>query len=173
VKTDFSSLTGSFIAKNGVINNQDLLVKSPLLRIDGAGKINLPKEGINYGLKVSIVESANGQGGKDLTDLKGLTIPVKITGSFDNPKPTVDLASLFKNKAKEEVKAKIADKLKGKLGDDLGGLLGGVLGTDKPKPVTPETTDGKATEEAKPEEPAKSVEDQAKDALKDKLKGFF
>lgn len=173
VKTDFSSLTGSFVAKNGVINNQDLLVKSPLLRIDGAGKINLPKEAIDYGLKVSIVGSATGQGGEDLADLKGLTIPVKITGSFDNPKPTVDLASLFKDKAKEEIKAKVADKLKDKLGDDLGGLLGGVLGTGKSEPATTEATDGKATEEAKPEEPAKSVEDQAKDALKDKLKGFF
>ncbi len=173
VKTDFSSLTGSFIAKNGVINNQDLLVKSPLLRIDGAGKINLPKEGIDYGLKVSIISSATGQGGKELADLKGFTIPVKITGSFDNPKPTVDLASLFKDKAKEEVKAKIADKLKDKLGGDLGGLLGGVLGSKKSEPATTEATDGKTAEQAKPEKPAKSAEDQAKDALKDKLKGFF
>ncbi|MBL1320365.1 MAG: AsmA family protein [Methylophaga sp.] len=173
VKTDFSSLTGSFVAKNGVINNQDLFVKSPLLRIDGAGKIDLPKEGIDYGLKVSIVSSASGQGGEDLADLKGLTIPIKITGSFDNPKPSVDLASLFKDKAKEEIKAKMVDKLKDKLGDNLGGLLGGVLGSEKSEPAPTEAADGQTIEEAKPEEPTKSVEDQAKDALKDKFKGLF
>lgn len=172
VKTDFSSLTGSFTAKNGVINNPNLLVKSPLLRIDGSGDIDLPKEGINYGLKVSIVGSTTGQGGEELTDLKGLTIPVKITGSFDAPKPSVDLASLFKDKAKQQIKDKVADKLKDQLGGDLGGLLGGVLGGDKTESATTaKPTDNKNSTE--PAEPAKSVEDQAKDALKDKFKGLF
>ena len=171
LKTDFSSLTGSFIAKNGVINNQDLLVKSPLLRIDGAGKIDLPKEGINYGLKVSIVSSTTGQGGEALADLKGLTIPIKITGTFDNPKPTVDLESMFKDKAKEEIKAKIADKLKDN--GELGGLLGGLLGIDSSEESATEETDSKTLEEVKPKEAEKSIEDQAKDALKSKLKGLF
>lgn len=169
VKTDFSSLTGSFTATNGVINNQDLLVKSPLLRIDGAGKIDLPKESIDYRLKVSIVGSITGQGGDDLADLKGLTIPVNISGSFDNPQPSVDLASLFKDRAIQEVKDKVADKLK----DQLGGDLGGLLGTEKSETAPAEATDNKASEETKPVEPAKSAEDQAKDALKDKLKGLF
>jgi AsmA protein len=173
VKTDFASLTGSFIAKNGVIDNQDLLVKSPLLRIDGAGKVDLPKEGLDYGLNVSIVGSVSGQGGEELADLKGLTIPVKITGTFDNPKPTVDLAGMLKDQATQEMKDKASEALKDKLGDDLGGLLGGMLGTEKSEPTTTEATESKATEEAKPKEPAKSAEDQAKDALKDKLKGFF
>jgi AsmA protein len=176
VQTDFSSLTGSFIANKGVINNQDLLVKSPLLRIDGAGKINLPKEMINYGLKVAIVETTTGQGGEDLANLKGLTIPVKITGSFENPKPSVDLASIIKNKATQEIKNKVADKLKdkvdGKLGGKLGDLLGGALGSDNSAEPT-QSTDNKTTTKEKPAEPAKSVEDQAKDALKNKLKGLF
>ncbi|MDQ7073346.1 MAG: AsmA family protein [Gammaproteobacteria bacterium] len=176
VQTDFSSLTGSFVAKNGVINNQDLLVKSPLLRIDGAGKINLPKEAIDYGLKVAIVGAITGQGGEDLAQLKGLTIPVKITGSFDNPKPTVDMASILKDKATQEIKGKVADKLKnkldGKLGGKLGDLVGGALGKDKPVD-SPKATDNKSTTKDKPAEPAKSVEDQAKDALKDKLKSLF
>ena len=173
VKTDFASLSGSFTAKNGTINNQDFKAMSPLLRIMGAGKIDLPKEGINYGLKVSIVETSTGQAGKDLADLKGLTIPVKITGTFDNPKPTVDLAALLKNnikaKAKEKIKAKVADKLKDKLGGKAGGLIDGLLGTE-PAPTSDKAVSGSAP---KAKEPAKSVEDQAKDALKDKLKKFF
>lgn len=186
VQTDFSNLTGSFTATNGIISNQDLLAMSPLLRINGAGKIDLPKEGIDYGLKVSIVETSTGQGGKELAELKGLTIPVKITGTFSDPKPTVDLASLVKDKAKEEVKAKVAEKLQEKLGGDLGGLLGGALA---PKTTEPTPAPANETETAVPAEetssssqpteqpaepaPAKTPEDQLKDAVKDKLKGFF
>ncbi len=176
VQTDFSSLSGSFTAKNGIINNQDLEMKAPLLRLDGAGTVDLAKELIDYSLKVAIVGTSKGQGSKELSELSGLTIPVKITGSFDNPKPTVDLASLFKEKAKEEIKAKVADKLKDQLGGDLGGLLGGVLGapTSEPEPApTDNTTSETKTEPAPEPAPTQSIEDQAKDALKSKLKGFF
>ena len=125
VETDFASLSGSFKATNGLISNQDLALMSPLLRVSGAGKANLPTEAIDYGLKVAIVETSKGQGGKELDDLKGLTIPVKITGTFQEPKPSVDLASLFKQKAKDDAKKKIQEKLDEKLGGKLGGLLGG------------------------------------------------
>jgi AsmA protein len=179
LQTDFSNLSGSFTATNGIIDNQDLLAMSPLLRINGAGKIDLPKEGIDYGLKVSIVETSSGQGGKALADLKGLTIPVKITGTFSNPKPTVDLASMLKERATDEVKAKVADKLKDKLGGDLGDLLGGALAPKSATPATPITEPSEPTTETPPAEPtaepapAKTPEEQLKDAVSDKLKGFF
>jgi len=172
VQTDFSNLSGSFTATNGIFDNQDLLAMSPLLRINGAGKIDLPREGIDYGLKVSIVETSSGQGGKELADLKGLTVPVKITGTFSNPKPSVDLASMLKEKATEEVKAKVADKLKDKLGGDLGGLLDGILdpksADPKTDPKTDPATDAPADPAVEPV-PQKTPEQE----LKDKLKGFF
>lgn len=124
LQTDFASLTGSFTAKNGLISNQDLALMSPLLRVNGAGTANLPTEAINYNVKVAIVETSKGQGGKELADLKGLKIPVKITGTFQEPKPKVDLANLFKQKTKDEAKKKIKEKLDKKLGGKLGDLLG-------------------------------------------------
>lgn len=172
VQTDFSNLSGSFTATNGVISNKDLLAMSPLLRINGAGKIDLAKEVIDYGLKVSIVGTSTGQGGKALSDLKGLTIPVKITGTFSEPKPTVDLASMLKEQATEEVKAKVADKLKDTLGGELGGLLGGALSPKSTSPVEA-ATETIPTEPASEPAPAKTPEEQVKDALSDKLKGFF
>lgn len=169
LQTDFSSLSGTFKTTNGVIDNQDLAVKSPLLRINGAGQASLPDETINYSLKVSVVGTAAGQGGKELAELKGLTIPVKITGTFNDPKPSVDLASMVKDQAKEELKAKAEEKLKDKLGDDLGDLLGGALGT---KP-SQDASDADSTEEEPTGEEEKSPEKQLEDAVKDKLKGFF
>jgi AsmA protein len=167
LKTDFSTLNGTFTVKNGTINNQDLLAMSPLLRIQGAGDVSLPEETINYGLKVAIVETSTGQAGKELSELKGLTIPIKITGTFSQPKPNVDIGSMLKEGAGAEIKAKAAEKIKEKLGGELGGLLGGVLGESKPSEETPiEQTTG---EESEPQ----SAEDQAKEALKNKLKNLF
>jgi AsmA protein len=174
VQTDFSALSGTFTATNGVIDNQDLALKSPLLRISGAGQASLPKETINYSLKVAVVGTISGQGGKELAELKGLTIPVKIGGTFSEPKPTVDLASMVQDKAKEELKAKAEEKIKEKLGGDLGGLLGGALGTKSAEESKPTES---TAEEAAAEEPApaeeRAPEKQLEDAVKDKLKNFF
>lgn len=175
VQTDFSSLAGSFTAKNGVFNNQDLSLMSPLLRVSGAGTADIVKEAIDYGLKVSIVGTSTGQGGKELDELKGLTIPVKITGSLSEPKPTVDLASIAKEKATEEIKAKVSEKISDKLGDglggELGGLLGGVLGGKEASDSEPES-DSTADETQQDQEPT-APEDQIKDAIGEGLKGLF
>jgi AsmA protein len=179
-KTDFSSLTGSFNARNGVINNQDLALMSPMLRIKGAGTADLTKEVIDYTLGVSIVETSKGQQGKELADLKGLTIPVKISGSFNAPKPAVDLATLFKDNAEAKVKEKleaekarlkdkISEKLNDKLGSELGDLLGGVLGNKKADPEI----EPSAEEDSSNTPPTKSLEDELKGKIGDKLKGFF
>ena len=181
VQTDFSALTGSFKATNGVIDNQDLLAMSPLLRINGAGLVDIAGDALNYGVDVSIVGTSKGQGGKELADLKGLTIPVKLKGSLSDPKISVDLASMLKDQAEEELKAKVSEKLEDKLGGDLGGLVGGLLGTDKQESTSePEPTSDNEAAPTEPEtapEPAKSPEKQLEDAIKDKLneklKGFF
>lgn len=179
--TDFSALTGSFTANNGIINNDDLEMMSPLLRVNGKGSASLPKETIDYNLRVSIVGTSKGQGGKELEELKGVTIPIKITGTFSEPKPNVDLAAIVKEQASGELKAKAEEKLKEKLGDDLGGLLGGALGgnkttekaaeTENTEPAPVDETSEPAEEAPAEEEP--SAEEQLKEDVKNKLKGLF
>jgi AsmA protein len=174
VQTDFSSLKGSFTANEGIVNNQDLELMSPLLRVTGSGDIDIPREVIDYAVRVSIVGTAEGQGGKTLEDLKGLTIPVKITGSFDNPRPKVDLAAVLKEQATDEVKAKAEEKLKEKLGDGLGGLLGGKLGIESKSGSSAEPTEEPVTEEQTSEDtPEEETSPSAEDLLKEKLKGLF
>lgn len=174
VQTDFSSLKGSFTANEGIVNNQDLELMSPLLRVTGAGDIDIPREVIDYAVRVSIVGTAEGQGGKTLEELKGLTIPVKITGSFDSPRPQVDLAAVLKEQATDEMKAKAEEKLKEKLGDGLGGLLGGKLGIESESESSSTTTEEPVTEE---QPSADTTEEEAspsaEDALKEKLKSLF
>lgn len=179
VQTDFSSLGGSFTARNGVIDNQDFNLMSPLLRVSGAGNIDLAQERLDYTLRVAVVGSLEGQGGRELTDLRGLTIPVRITGSFDNPSPSVDLAGLLRDRAAEELRSRAAeqiqDRLGDKIGEGLGGLLGGALAPPQSKdvPSNEDSAESDKAAEEKKTEPARSIEDQLKDELQNRLRRLF
>jgi AsmA protein len=140
-QTDFAAVSGSATIRNGIVNNQDLRASSPALRVAGKGTVDLPKQRINYLLNTSIVETDQGQGGKELAELKSVTIPVKISGTFEKPKFSLDLGPVLKAKAeakikkekkklKKEVKEKVEEKkaeakkkLEEKLKDKLKGLF--------------------------------------------------
>ena len=102
LQTDFTELSGSINFTDGVGRNDDLHAKSPLLRIRGKGTADLPREQVDYLLTTAIVGSGEGQGGKDLQDLKGLQIPIKVTGSFQKPKYQLDLETLLAAEAKRK-----------------------------------------------------------------------
>ncbi|WP_462325767.1 AsmA family protein [Desulfoplanes sp.] len=110
-QTDFASLGGTATVTNGVLDNRDLLMMSPLMRVNGAGKVDLPKEGMDYLIKATVVSSLKGQEGEPLSELAGLTVPVRITGTFDKPAFKLDVASLLRDKGIQELKEKAADKL--------------------------------------------------------------
>lgn len=121
-RTDLSELTASFVIKNGVAHNDDLSAKAPLLRLSGAGDVNIGANAIDYLAKVTIVASSTGQGGKDMADLNGKTLPVRIDGPLDSPKFHPDLNALVKNVVKEQA-GKAEDKLKERVQERLRDLL--------------------------------------------------
>jgi AsmA protein len=106
-KTDFAELSASFYLNNGIARNQDLSLKSPLLRVSGTGMVNYIEQVIDYVATVTIVGTTKGQGGKELEQLKGLPLDVKITGPFADPKFDVNLAAALKEKAEAKAKEKI------------------------------------------------------------------
>jgi AsmA protein len=121
-RTDFSELSASFRITSGVAHNDDLAAKSPFLRLGGSGDIDMGNSRLDYVIKASVVASATGQGGKELDSLKGLTIPVRISGPFEKPAFKLELANLVSDAAKakveekqQEAKQKVEDKLKGQL----------------------------------------------------------
>jgi AsmA protein len=121
-KTDFSELSGSFRIANGVARNDDLALKSPLLRVAGAGDINLGADRLDYVVKATVVSTLQGQGGPELQALKGVTVPVRLSGPFAAIGWKVDFSGIARDLAKkkidekkEEVKTKLEDKLKGQL----------------------------------------------------------
>ncbi|MDH3315134.1 MAG: AsmA family protein [Gammaproteobacteria bacterium] len=112
-QTDFAELTGTVTFTNGLAKNQDLLAKSPLLRITGAGQADLPSETIDYRVQAKIVGTSKGQGGKELTELSGVTIPIKVSGTFAQPKYALDAEALGKGLAESKVKEIIQEKIGG------------------------------------------------------------
>lgn len=110
-QTDFSELSGSVQLTNGLAKNNDLLAKSPLLRITGQGVANLVQEKLDYRLTTTVVSTTRGQGGEDLAQLKGIPIPIKVTGPLTEPRYALDVAALLKAQTEILVKEK-QDQLK-------------------------------------------------------------
>jgi AsmA protein len=123
-KTDFSALAATFTVSNGVAQNQDLQLVSPLLRMTGAGTINMPGRTLDYTVKPKLVASLEGEGGE--AEPSGIEVPVRITGTWDHPSYHPDLKGVLDdpNKAMEAIQ-KIGKKLKGKNSDEIvDGLFG-------------------------------------------------
>lgn len=124
-KTDFSELSATFNIVNGVAQNDDLKLASPLLRVGGAGRVLLPSQSLDYLAKPRLVASLTGQGGERQDG--GLEIPVKIEGPWAKPSIKPDISGLLKDPSKAVEAAKeLGKKLKGKNADELiRGVLGG------------------------------------------------
>jgi len=111
LSTDFAELAGTLRIDNGVVHNNDLQGKSPLLRIDGDGLVDLPQKQLDYGLTVALVGSLKGQGGQALDDLRNLPIPVRIEGPFEKPEVSVDIKKLLESKGKAALEQELRKRL--------------------------------------------------------------
>lgn len=115
-KTDFSELSASFQVAEGVARNRDLDVKSPFLRLGGEGAIDIGRSSIDYLLRASVANTSKGQGGDDLAALRGLTVPVALSGPLQAPAWQVQWSAVAAAAAEAAVKNKLEDKLRDKLG---------------------------------------------------------
>ncbi|WP_323904401.1 AsmA family protein [Aeromonas hydrophila] len=118
-KTDFSALTASFRIADGVAQSDDIQLFAPALRVKGQGQTALVPETLDFLFLTSVVESSKGQGGKDVDELKDITIPVPIGGHWQAPSYRLDVKALLSNnKLLEEKARKEAERgLKKLLGD--------------------------------------------------------
>ncbi|WP_246542682.1 AsmA family protein [Paludibacterium yongneupense] len=93
-KTTFSTLQASFKLENGVGRNQDLKLASQLINFSGGGKVDLRQSIIDYTLDVQ----ANP---REFTSLKGINVPLKITGPINAPVYALDFNAMVKGKKTE------------------------------------------------------------------------
>ncbi|MEZ9700541.1 AsmA family protein [Vibrio sp. 10N.261.46.E12] len=134
-KTDFSAMKATLKVDKGWVSTNDLSAQSPLLRVTGQGKANFINETVDFLVRTSIVGSLEGQGGKSIDDLKDVTIPIKVTGQWADPKFALVFDDVLKQKAQKEIDRglekldeKYGDKIKDeKTRDAVNGLLKGLF----------------------------------------------
>ncbi len=127
-ETDFAQLSGKFTVKNGVADNQDLFMASPLLRVTGQGTVDLVHKMLDYHIKPRVVGTLKGQG--DAVSLrKGLSVPLHISGPFENLKiqPEINARTLIEN-----APALLNNE---KVGRVLDKILGGSKAADQSAPA--------------------------------------
>ena len=149
-KTDFSELTATARIADGVAVSDDLDAKSPFLRLGGAGKFDIGRGQVDYTARATVVGAPAGQDGAELAALKGVTVPVRLSGPFE----AIDWNIQWSGVAAAAVENKLKDKLAERLGAKLG------------VPAAATAASGAASAPASPK-------DAAKDKLKEKLKGLL
>lgn len=107
-KTDFAELGGSFVIKDGLLTNKDLALKSPLLRVEGAGSVDLPRRTVTYRVEPKLSATLEGQGGQ--SDVAGVTVPVVVEGPWDNLTYRPDLAGMVKDGVGKALDGALAGK---------------------------------------------------------------
>jgi AsmA protein len=139
-KTDFSELTASARIEGGVARSDDLDLKSPFMRIGGSGKFDIGAGRIDYTARATVANTATGQDGAELAALRGVTVPVQLSGPFDAIDWKVQWSGVAAAAVENKLKEKLSEKLFGKpaegaasepakkpeeqLKDKLRGLLG-------------------------------------------------
>lgn len=112
-KTVFSEFKANFKVRNGVAHNDDLAVKSTVLRLSGKGDIDIGHDSLNYNAKATLAKTEQGRTG---------TLPVNVSGPFDALKFKIDYGALFVDVAKQkldEKKEKVKEDAKTKLQEEL------------------------------------------------------
>ena len=118
-KTDFSELNATFQIDYGVARSTDVELKSPFLRLGGEGAVDIVKNRIDSVVRATLTDTSKGQDGAELAALKGVTVPVQLSGPLDAVNWRIQwsaaVASALKSQAKAEVETRLKDKLRQRL----------------------------------------------------------
>ncbi len=142
-QTKFVKATMSYVINKGQLDNTDLQINSESIVIRGAGNVDLANKSLNYRIIPNVVRK-NEQGSTER-----MTIPVLITGKWNNPKIEVDYAYAIDNsstisnirkkaveKITNKITKKVGDKVINKVKQAVGDELGKVIGDELNKNIT-------------------------------------
>ena len=107
--TVFDALTASYTLKEGNLDNQDLLISLKAVRADGSGRIGLGAQDLDY-LFTPTAAAVNGG--------RGLSIPLRITGPWGNPKIRPDLSQILEAEI-DGIEEQASDQLRRQLSQEL------------------------------------------------------
>jgi AsmA protein len=124
--TDLTQFGASFRVEKGQATTSDLNLVGPLVRMTGAGTIDLAAKSLAFRVEPKLVMTTEGQG--RAADPVGLGIPVVIDGPWSEPRIYPDMAGILDNPDAAYAKLKEMGKGLFGAGGSGGGLGGGGLG---------------------------------------------
>ena len=107
--TEFANLTGTFNIRNGLLNNNDLVVNALNYRITGVGTANLVDQTLNYLLKAMKVKTVI-ENGRQVEKTSPMFVPIKVSGTFAKPRYSPDVGDIAREATKQYGK-KIVEKI--------------------------------------------------------------
>ncbi|GLH81624.1 cell envelope biogenesis protein AsmA [Bradyrhizobium sp. SSBR45G] len=132
--TDLTQLSASFQVERGQAATSDLNLVGPLVKVTGAGTIDLGNRALAMRVEPKLVMTSEGQG--RTSDPIGLGIPVVIDGPWSQPRFYPDMAGILDNP--EAAYGKLKQMGQGLFGKDGAGLnnlingIGGLIGSATP-----------------------------------------
>jgi AsmA protein len=121
--TDLTQLSASFRIEKGQATAGDLNLVGPLVKMTGAGTVDLAPQTLAFRVEPKLVMTTEGQG--RASDPVGLGIPVVIDGPWTEPRIYPDMAGVLDDP--DAAYAKLKEMGKGLFGPGGGGL-GGLSG---------------------------------------------
>ncbi len=131
-QTQFSELDADFVVAKGIATAKRLNFVSPLLRITQGDPANIDfvRSELDLVARARVINPAANPDGKELIDLKDVTIPVHFKGPFDNPSYTLlwkdAIGGILKRSLENKLKEAVSGK--GKSGAAVDKALKGLLG---------------------------------------------
>ena len=126
--TEFTELKGSVQIKNGIVHNNDLYAKTPVMVIKGKGYADLPQQYLNYTLLVRLLGSLKIDQNTNSTDFRNYDIPYTIKGKFQELSQKANIEGFLKQQLKTEAKRQINKQVDKYLHSDKGKQLEQKLG---------------------------------------------
>lgn len=115
-RTSFSALTGAFRIAAGVAHTDNLDLRASWLHATGAGEANLNSESLDLLIR-AIVTSVPGAASDNATlrnavvRLEGMTVPVHVSGRFDDLRYKVELKDVATDAVKRELTRRLGEQL--------------------------------------------------------------
>jgi AsmA protein len=128
--TDLTQLSASFKIDHGQAVTTDLNLVGPLVRVTGAGTVDLGTKQMGFRVEPKLVMTTEGQG--RTSDPVGFGIPVLIEGPWSGPRIYPEMQGILDNP--DAAYAKLREMGKGLFGPNganlgnIGGLLGSLTG---------------------------------------------
>jgi len=109
---------------NGVAKTDDIKVLTPLADLTGSGSADLNTQQLDYRLKMALSSGISEIDKAEFKKLEGNSLPLRISGSFNDPKFKIDVEKAAKQEVKQQAEKKLRKKYGEKYGKELDLLFG-------------------------------------------------